>query len=188
MNFLIKLNNLLNSFGNDHRKENTSILYGINENAKPLAKHIVYSPMPPEIMKDLLQRFTLSFPKELLKIYELTNGANLFFSVRLIGKRQIPIAFCNLSIYGIPLTYDRTQIEPYDIRIEDLNRPDKTPDTWLKFGSYTAPDNADNQYWLFVDTEDGCVYSVERSKTTCTVDATWESIDLCLCELLHNLL
>lgn len=188
MKFLKKLNGLLNSYGNDCRKENSAVLYGINENSKPLAKHIVFSKMPPEIMTDMLQRFTQSFPKELLKIYKVTNGANLFFSVRLIGKRNIPIGFSNLSIYGIPLTYDRTQIEPYDIRIEDLNRPDSTPNAWLKFGSYSSPDNDDNLYWLFVDTTDGRVHSVARNQTKCMVDSTWKSIDHCLCELFDRLL
>ena len=123
-------------------------------------------------------------PAELLNLYRFMNGADLFWSVKKIGTRQIP--FNSLSIYGVPLTFDRLHLEPFNIRIEDLNRPNNTPDSWLKFGSYYSPTVTDIRFDLFVDTESLVVFAVKNGCNVCCIEKSWNSIDCCLCCLLDE--
>lgn len=165
-----------------------AFLYGICNPSPPLAEHIIFSSMPEDVMQGMINAYKLEFPQELLDLYGVMNGANLFWSVDYIGKKKIRIPFNYLSIYGIPLTYDRMHIEPYNISIEDLNRPRETPDNWLKFGSYQSLENSSIRFDLYVDTDTDHVFSVEHGIKICTVTESWKSIDECLCFLLDTMI
>ena len=162
-------------------------LYGIYAETPPLAKHIVFPPMPDDVMQNMVNAYKHPFPTELLQIYHVMNGADLFWTVRLIGKKGIRVPLSCLSIYGIPLTYDRKRIEPFNISIEDLNRPKGTPMNWLKFGSFCHPENLSSRLDLFVDTEILRVYAVKHDSEECSVTCAWDNIDQCLCYLYDKL-
>jgi len=185
MIFLERLNKILAAYENDVcRTMDNARLYGVCDPAPPLAEHIVFSPMPDEAMREMVNNYKRTFPKELLELYCYMNGACLFWSVNIIGKRKIRIPFSRFCIYGIPMTYDRQHIEPINISIEDLNRPEGTPDSWLKFGSYYRLEDTDNRLDLFADTQSDSVYAVEHESPKCCVARTWSSVDECLCSIL----
>ena len=188
MIFLEKLHALLDTFDSTSCKAvDKANLYGVYNSPPPLAEHIVFSPMPNEIMQHMIEDYKLTFPKELLMLYRTMNGADLFWTVRCVGNRNILIPINHFSIYGVPLTQDRKHIEPFNIRIEDLNRPNKTPDNWLKFGSYYRPNNTTDRLDLFVDTDSNCVFAVEHENANCCITANWNSVDDCLCSVLDIL-
>lgn len=188
MIFLNKINRFSVSYGEsacDFR--DNAYLYGVYADTPPLAKHIVFHPMPRDVMQNMVDSYKHSFPSALLEIYHVMNGADLFWTVRLIGKKGIRIPMSCLSIYGIPLTYDRKRIEPFNISIEDLNRPNGIPIKWLKFGSFCYPDNVSGRLDLYVDTETLCAYAVKHESEECIISHTWENIDRCLCYLYDEL-
>lgn len=191
MNFLKMIDELIYNYGAAEKRTcDRAVLYGTYYNAPPLAKHIIFNPMPPSVKQAMIDNYKLDFPNELLDLYSSMNGANLFWSVRFVGKSNMRVPFNYLSIYGIPITNDRKHIEPYNISIEDLNRPKGTPDSWLKFGSYTRPEDIYSRLDLFVDTRDKCAYAVEHDRSDCCIAETWSSIDDCLCcllDLLNNM-
>lgn len=160
-----------------------ALLYGVCKLTPPLAEHIVFKPILPDAMKGMLDSYKRTFPRELLMLYQAMNGADLFWTVRFIGKKKIRIPSCRFAIYGVPLSYDRTNIEPFNIAIEDLNRPKGTPDSWLKFGSYYRPEDPDHRLDLFVDTEQTGVFAIEHDSSECCVVSRWDSIDNCLCNV-----
>lgn len=181
MKFLNKIDALRLSY--DHNlcsTKDNALLFGVCEPSPPLATHILFKPMSDEIIQNLINEYKRNFPAELLALYKTFNGADLFWTVRYLGKKNIRIPFCRFSIYGIPLTFDRNHIEPFDIRIEDLSRPDDTPDSWLKFGSYYTLGNVE-RFDLFVDTDNLKVFALENSSDQLAVAATWDSVDECLC-------
>ena len=182
----MKFIKIINSFRDEYKSEfcgrqDSALLYGKYEVQPPLAKHIVYLPMPEEVMQNMISSYKGNFPNELLTLYRTMNGADLYWMVHSIGKNKIRIPRSCLSIYGVPLTYDRKHIEPYNICIEDLNRPEETPNNWLKFGSYYRPEDLTNRLDLYVDTCKNTVYSVENENMNCIVVDSWDSIDHCLC-------
>lgn len=182
MNFLKKISELCCSYNNGECiTQDNVFLYGVRDFSPPLAKHIVFSPMPKDVMQNLVNNYNRMFPTELLTIYNTMNGAELFCTVRFVGKKNTPICRSRLSIYGVPLTYERNRIEPFNISVEDLNRPKDAPDSWLKFGSYYRPENVLNRLDLFVDTDLLKVYAVEHEDVKCHVAESWDSIDSCLC-------
>lgn len=160
-----------------------ALLYGLQKETPPLAEHILFSPMPFDAQKDLVSAYKRQFPEELLQFYNFSNGALLFWTVRYLGEKKIRIPTNLLSIYGLPLIFDRKHIEPFSIDIEDLHRPDDAPDTWLKFGSYYESADAPDRFDLFVDTEKHNVYAVKHSATKLHIERKWDSLDLCLCEI-----
>lgn len=183
MIFLRKLHNIIDTYDSQSCcVRDNAFLFGVCV-PPPLAKHIVFAPMPDDVKQNLISAYRCTIPTELLDLYSAMNGANLFWAVRLVGKKNTRIPFSNLSIYGVPLTWDREHIEPFNISIEDLNRPKGTPDNWLKFGSYYRPKNTDNRLDLFVDTTTNAVFAVEHDYTECCVLENWNSIDDCLCYL-----
>lgn len=169
------------------RAHDKATLCGTYPDTPPLARHIVFDPMRAKVKRALISDYKLSFPQALLDIYSSMNGANLFWSVRFIGKDRIRVPFHYLSIYGIPTNNDRKHIEPYNISVEDLNRPKGTPDTWLKFGSYTLPEDIYRRWDLFVDTQTNFVYAAENGSADCCIAEKWDSIDACLCCLFERL-
>lgn len=186
MIFLDKIQKLLAKYENHPcATRDKAFLYGVCNSKPPIANHIVFEPMSEGDIKKLIADYKRDIPKELLTLYRFMNGADLFWTVRVVGKnRQIPIS--QLSIYGVPLTFDRMHLEPFNIRIEDLNRPDNTPDSWLKFGSYYRPKITDIRLDLFVDTETFVVYAVKNGSSKCQIERTWISIDYCLCCLMDE--
>lgn len=186
MKFLSIIRNLKDSVGKElcSVRDNATLI-GVIEAPPPLAKHIVFNPMPQKTQQCLLDNYKLPFPPELLDIYRTMNGADLFWSTRIIGKKRIP--YCRLSIYGIPLTTDRKHIEPYNVSIEDLNRPAETPSGWLKFGSYYTPEGTMHRLDMYVDTDQHAVYAVEHDNPLCCIVERWSSIDECLCCIFNTL-
>lgn len=164
-------------------------IFGIIEDNPSWAEHIVFDPMPPKVQTLLLSNYKRTFPKELLSLYQKMNGADLFRVLRTYsaGKKTFKIPLSCFSIYGIPLTNDRKHIEPYNISLEDTSRPEETPDTWLKFGSYYRPGDFRRRLDLFIDTDSGTCYAVEHEEKNCMVAAQWESLDECLCAVVDRL-
>ena len=75
-------------------------------------------------------------------------------------------------------------IEPYNISVEDLDRPGNAPDNWLKIGSYRDFGQIKMvEYDLFADVDRACVYSLVRKSESSLPVQTWNSIDDCLCGL-----
>lgn len=179
MQILEKLNSLQNEKDVKVQKNGTKLI------GMPV-RHYLFTPMALEVQKELTASYRGDFPAELLRIYETTNGFTLFLTTRKIAGHSIP--FSQLNVYGVPNSRNAVDaLEPYHIRIEDLGRPNKTPKTWLKFGSY-SPVNADHTEWrLFVDTQDNRVYAVDAEAKKCAIEYQWESIDACLCELFDRL-
>lgn len=76
----------------------------------------------------------------------------------------------------------RERVEPFNISIEDLNRPQDTPQSWLKFGAFHKPHvDFSTRFDLFADTDTSAVYAVEHGSETCVVAEQWDGIDACLC-------
>lgn len=179
MQILEKLNGLLNEKDIQVQKNGTKLV-GVP------VRHYLYAPMTMQMQKELVASYRGDFPEELLQIYGVTNGCTLFLTARKIGRITIP--FSQLNVYGVPCGRNAVDaLEPYSISVEDLGRPDNTPKTWLKFGSY-SPVSTDRAEWrLFVDTQDKQVYAVDADAKKCTAEAQWESIDACLCDLFGRL-
>ncbi|MBR7163409.1 MAG: hypothetical protein IKD21_00340 [Clostridia bacterium] len=183
MIFLKKVFKSLNTYKSDAcGVKDKASLYGICDPTPPLATHIVFAPMPGDIKQDLVSDYKRTFPTDLLTLYSAMNGANFFWSTYVVG-RNTKIPFNYFSIYAVPLTHDRQHIEPFNIRIEDLNRPNNTPESWLKFGSYYRPENTTNRLDLFIDTDTSEVFAVEHDCAECCVFKMWHSLDSCLCSL-----
>ena len=188
MQIIDKLKNLQYLYKHDTDvQKNGTKLVGLNPQTPPLAKHYIFAPMDPSVRKHLIESYKLDLPEELLELYQFANGFDLFWKCVLIGKRGFRIPRAQLCIYGVPGTMrDPQQIEPFNISVEDLNRPEMTPDTWLKFGSYQIiPDfgNPSDEYAIFVDTYSHEVHAVKRANNKCESEQVWPSIDACLCDL-----
>lgn len=187
MIFIDKLQKLLSTYDKGScEMYGNAFLYGCYETPPPLASHFVFPPMPESTRRTLVENYNLPFPDELLHLYEIMNGADLFWTVY-SGSNNIRIPVCQLAIYGVPLTIrDPKFIEPFNISVEDLCRPKETPLTWLKFASYNIV-KASERWDLFVDTYEHSVTAVKHGEPKCRVVATWDSIDKCLCCLLELL-
>ena len=75
------------------------------DKAAPIAKHIVFAPMTEKAMEYLIQSYIPTFPNELLKIYQVANGMNLFQQNQSFICKGKQYYLCNvqLSVYGVPL-------------------------------------------------------------------------------------
>lgn len=80
--------------------------------------------------------------------------------------------------------------EPYDISVEDFDRPDIIPDDWLRFGSYYLPPIKGAVLRdLYLDTCSERVLALEhREDDNLCILQEWETLDECLCEILDTLL
>ena len=187
MNFFKKVSTLIEANIDSHETMDHAGLYCVYQQPHPLAKHVIFSPMPDGLIKHMIENYKRTFPEQLLVLYTVMNGANLFCTVRLMEqkktKRTFRIPHISFSIYGIPLTYDRMHIEPFNISIEDLNRPAGTPDSWLKFGCFCRPEELSKRMDLFVDVECGQVYAIDHDANECCISETWNSVDNCLCHV-----
>lgn len=150
------------------------------------AKHVIFLPMPDSVQKSLVADFKRPFPPELLEIYRFMNGGDLF--TKPLQIQGYKISDIHFSIYGVPLTYDRKHLEPFYIRIEDGDRREKVPKTWLKFGSYKHEKYKD-KIGLFVDTDSMKAHSAVHDRTCnkTTILESWKTIDDCLCSVVSYL-
>jgi hypothetical protein len=187
MKFLTKIDNLSEKYNNSSfKKIDEANLYGLFDSPPPLARHVVFNSIPQSVIQNIVKNYKLHFPKQLLTIYKTMNGANLFWTTFAINENlHIPMNY--LSIYGVPLTYDRKHLEPFNISVEDLGRADDTPQNWLKFGSFCFPNDSVEGYDLFVNVDTEKTFAVESRTERCNIIYTWNSIDECLCDILDKL-
>ena len=190
MKFLKYIDNLKESFSNNIMyTENNVCLLGPYEDRPPVAEHIIFPPMTDALIQHLKESYNRTVPVELLSVFKAANGMDLFWTLQPLEGTEYILPVSQLTIYGIPLTYTRDRLEPYNISIEDLSRLRGTPDNWLKFGSHRESANGENQGEdnLFVDTDNGKVYSANREGKTSIIHMQWDSIDSCLCDLFEKL-
>ena len=182
MKFLLLLEKLRKEYETSTQlTENGVALLGAQNSPPLLAEHYVYPPMTERVIQHLINSYKRTIPKELLTLYRAANGMDLFW-VNGYFSNGYNFPFCKLSIYGIPVGMF---LQPYDISVEDLSRPDGTPDHYLKFGSYKTVEDSTctAQYQLFVDTETSTVCSSNRKSKEYIEEEHWDSIDACLCDL-----
>ena len=139
-------------------------------------------------MEYLIQSYIPTFPNELLKIYQVANGMNLFQQNQSFICKGKHYYLCNvqLSVYGVPFALPTiNRPEPFNISVEDLSRLPGTPANFLKFGSYITlqEQSVIGEFDLFVDVECGKAYTIPREGTEAVIQETWESVDQCLCDL-----
>ncbi len=194
MKFLEKIAEIEENFKNDHKLEDHAKLYGVHLSPPLLAKHMIFLPMPDDLRQQLVENYKKQFPEELLTLYSRMNGAALFWTTIYLSRANISIPIERFSIYGVPLTHDRNHLEPFNISLEDCNRPYGTPGEWLKFGSYEPDDPPCIRTDLFIDTETKTVYGVKHQEVVeaerrepLVLLKTWDSLDLCLCALFDAL-
>jgi hypothetical protein len=186
MKFIEKMEQLCKSYrAEDTQLRGTLYLYGVNtfDPKPPLAEHFVFSPMPKTVMEDFVDYYAYPVPEQLLTVYRYMNGVNMFWKVNYFGKKKTRIPIGTFYIYGVPDPYDPRQIEPFNIKIENLNRPKNAPEYMLHFASFYRPGDFDTRYNLFVDTQTQAVYSIENGSKHWEVIDTWDSIDDCLCDV-----
>jgi hypothetical protein len=187
MRFLILLSQLIDKYGSNIAfTDNQVCLLGPHEPPQ-IADHFIYSSMPTPAVDHLIQSYRGHFPDDLLKLYAYANGLDMFRTMRKISE-EISLPASKISVYGMPILADRKHIEPLNICIEDLSRLPGTPRNWLKFGCWRAICQGEfaNEYDLYVDTDDGKAYQVERCSTSLSIIRGWQSIDDCLCGLFEE--
>ncbi|MBO5269928.1 MAG: SMI1/KNR4 family protein [Clostridia bacterium] len=150
----------------------------------PKAKHILFEGITQTMLDEfLISQYKNPFPKEYAEFLRYSNGASLFMYK--IKSGEFEFAGSNLDILGLPRTapYGRAadMEEPFDVRIEDLRRHKKIPNTWLKCGCYAYQYKFGGRADIFIDTETHRVYS-------CIVDEAdvleeWDTLDDCLCDI-----
>lgn len=188
MLFLQKTSDLLHiSTASTVKEEVNARLIGSCDKRPDHARHIIYKPMPSAVITHLQQSYKGIVPVQLLHIYREMNGADLFWTTRYLQRAKLHIPTCMLSIYGVPCSDSRMNIEPFNISVEDLLRPKNTPTSWLKFCSYCEPTDLQGKLDLYVNTEDGQVYSMARESNACDTIHSWTTIDSCLCEIFDKL-
>lgn len=189
MRFLTLLEKLRKSYEHSSKlTENGVALLGVTSSPPPLAKHYVFPPMPPEVRQYLLDSYKRSFPSELLEIYSVANGMNLFWKDGTLPNGRV-FPFSCLAICGYPVGPLRVQLQPYNITIEDTSRLPKTPESYLKFGFYKKIENlrCETEYELFIDTDNGSVCAANRGAKEFCAEERWASVDDCLCCLFERL-
>lgn len=186
MIFLEKCNELIEEFKQDCKTQKNGTLM-LKLGNIPRSGYAFYKGLEQEHIKHfLIDAYKNNMPKEYLELIENFNGIRLF-TVKVNYYGKFSFAHPRFAIYGIPMVPPgkREDEEPFDVRIEDLARHRKISDKWLKVGSYTKNIGDETDHDIFVDTEDGKVYTC--MKNTCKIDETWNSLDECLCELYDRL-
>ena len=164
-------------------RENGTILLGPKK--MPKCDHMLFKPLCEKAIEECLRKqYKNKFPDEYADFLKYSNGANLFYTK--IIKPKFSHAWNFLTIYGLPMETSLSKRlnceEPYDMRIEDLSRNDKTPSTWLKCGGYSKTNNIFVVYDIFIDTTTGITYGYD-SKSGTVID-TWNTLDQALCDIL----
>ena len=165
--------------------DNQVCLLGPDKEKPLVAEHTIFPPMSDELIQHLRDSYKRTIPSELIDFYRTANGIDLFLVRRKLSGLDILIPCRQLSVYGIPLTFSRDRLEPYNISIEDLSRLPGTPENWLKFGSFCqiTDGNVQGEYDLFVDVDSNGTYLCPRTEEKMWVVRNWDSIDECLCDL-----
>ena len=187
MNVIGKIEQLKEMYSSNRLiRENGTILLGPKK--MPKCDHMLFKPLSEDTIEECLRKqYKNKFPDEYSDFLRFSNGANLFYTK--IVKPKFCHAWNFLTIYGLPMETSLAKRlnceEPYDMRVEDLSRNEKTPSTWLKCGSYSKTTNIFVKYDIFIDTTTGMVYGYETEEGV-AVD-TWDTLDQCLCDILCSL-
>lgn len=162
-------------------KPNGAKLLGLHEgHTPPYADHVIFAPMSKQQEAYIMESVRLPIPEELLLLFNYSNGLCMYYGIIPIANYSIP--FSHFTIYGIPRPrIEVSQMEPFNITIEDLDRSKGTPKQWLKFGAYSSMYDIDNRLDLFVDTSSGKTYSSKNKAPRVKIEHEWLSIDACLC-------
>jgi len=187
MRFFSILDELKQFYDNDIivRKNGTMLLH---PGKIPNSRHMLYKPLNDEYIEDyLVSQYANTFPKEYIKFLKYSNGADLC-SVKL-NTQGVSFACPMFTILGLPLTppFNRPSDmeEPFDMRVEDLARHDDIPNTWLKCGTYLYDTDFNTDYDIFIDTENGRVYSCIRRQKE--IVEQWDTLDECFCSIWDSL-
>lgn len=184
MKFLDKVDVLTSKFpSNAYERRGNALLCELCNPQPPLATHIIFAPMTEKIIAHLVDSYKRAIPEDLLTLYRSMNGSDLFWTTRYIKEVNLHIPLCRFSIYGVPFGTTRNSIEPFNISLEDLNRPNGTPDNWLKIGAYYKPEDLSYRLDLYADTDTSYVYAVGHDNPSCCVVEKWDTIDQCLCAI-----
>ena len=187
MNIIEKIELLKEKYGSDRLiRENGTILLAPQE--MPKCDHMLFKPLCEKTIDECIRKqYKNKFPDQYADFLKYSNGANLCYTK--MTKPKYSHALCLFSIYGLPMETSVAKRlnceEPYDMRIEDLSRNEKTPSTWLKCGSYRKTSNIGIEYDIFIDTTTGMVYGYE-TKSGVVID-TWDTLDQCFCDILASL-
>ncbi len=186
MRFFELLDNLKQQYADNYVvRENGTLLLGPGK--IPRSKHMLFKPLKDEYIKEfLVSQYANEFPTEYVKFLKYSNGAVLY-TIRL-KKPKFEYAFPLFVILGLPLTspFDRPKDmeEPYDVRIEDLDRHKDLPQAWLKCGKYVKEYKTNTRYDIFIDTTNGKVYSCKEKESV--VEDSWENLDECFCTIFET--
>ena len=152
---------------------------------------MLFKPLDDNLINDFLSsQYVYKLPQEYIEFLKYTNGANLC-NVKVwhtINKKKIPTSASLLVIYGLPRTQPfgrpSDMEEPFDLRIEDLRRHNNTPRTWLHCGNYFRDYDIHTDFDIFIDSENGNVYSCIRN--TNEISDSWKNLDDCFCNIYHS--
>lgn len=188
MRFLEKIGELIATFtGEDCQHDDYASFYGLRSTDPLRATHIIYKPMPEELIDDLITSYKREIPKDLIQLYRQMNGLDIFWSTRWLSGINLVLPCCTFSVYGVPPEPRKNLYQPYNIKIEDLGKPNNTPKSWLKFGSYHDPAQISHIINLYVDTNTLQAYSIDKESRECRILQQWASLDDCLCSVFDQL-
>lgn len=185
VNKLVELRTSYKSKSIQH--DNGAIL--IEPSDMPKCRHMLFPGLKKDdIDKYLVENYNNPFPHEYAEFLQVFNGANLC-SVRIKAKAaNTYFAESLLTIYGVPRTkpFNRPadMEEPFDVRIEDLARNKKIPNTWLKCAAYDETPKFDRVH-VFIDTSSGAIYACHKNEFE--IIREWDNLDECLCDLFDEL-
>ncbi len=190
MEFLNIIKELVKEYeGNIVRRQNNTLLLGPDK--MPRCRHMLFAPLTKEYYNvHLISQYKNKFPEEYLHLLEHVNGFELL-KVRLLSRQVGFFASSILTIFGLPVTppYSRQpdMEEPFDLRVEDnLRRHRKTPSSWLKCGQFIKNYNFNDVYALYIDTDNGKVYSIISDAKKFKIEDEWENLDSCLCSIYNE--
>lgn len=186
MNFF----NLLNELTENNvikKQKNGTLLIDLVDSPPPLAQHYIYAPIDSKAKHTIVEQFKQQFPVVLLELYEFCNGFDMFWDKKELSvrKKTIDIPFSRFICFGIPSSSNRDpeKLQPIDIRLEDLDRPDNIPNNYLKFGSYSLPRQNDMDLWICIESYE--VFATPSNSSV--IIASWKTLDDCLCSIFNTL-
>ena len=188
MKFLNYIDLLLNDVETDVRytPNHTRLIGHFDGMDDRVSVHQLHAPMTTQMLSELEKSYRFDIPAQLLEIYRTANGCFLCAGLMQLGSYRLPTF--RLTILGLPTGSAYEDCQPFNIIIEDGDRPRNIPKTWLKFGSYLELNDETfrGEYDLFVDTADGTVRGFARKQKKVSLkqpDFHWNTIDECLCSL-----
>lgn len=188
MKFLNYIDLLLNEAGTDVRytPNHTRLIGYFDGMDDRVSVHQLHAPMTTQMLLELQKSYRFDIPNQLLEIYRVANGCFLCAGLMQLGSYRLPTS--RLTILGLPTGSAYDDCQPFNIIIEDGERPRNIPKTWLKFASYLElyDETFHGEYDLFVDTADGTVWAFARKQKKVNLkkpEFHWNTIDECLCSL-----